>query len=234
MNSKEIVHRVGPRYSTGKKYEDLRKVLPIIPHSSNNLTELLISLNTETDAKKLPTWISIDLGQLENSGFSLTVDKTVDVIQNTSNLARIRLGANPVQLKFSGFVHTVVSSSLIEKLKQNNFVGMTCTIGGHGWDPCVDFNQDLLKEHWVWPKLLTGADCRPTGPTDMSTVGSIIQLTPRQHEILRLIVYRGLSNKQIARHLTISESAVKIHISILLNKYAVRSRSQLTAFLKNT
>lgn len=232
MNSKEVVHRVGLRYSTGKKYEDLAQVLPIVPHSSNNLTELLISLNSETDIKKLPTWISIDLGQLENSGFSLTVDKTVDVIQNTSNLARIRLGEKPVQLKFSGFVHTVISSGLIQKLKQNNFVGMTCTIGGHGWDPCVEFNQDIVKEHWVWPELLT--DHANDRSTDMSTIGSIIQLTARQQEILRLIVYRGLSNKQIARHLTISESVVKMHISILLSKYAVQSRSQLSAFLKNT
>lgn len=231
MNSKEVVHRVGPRYSTGKKYEDLAEVLPIMPYSSKDLTELLIKLNTETDASRLPSWIAMDLSLLEQNNCPFPVSNVVNLVQNTANLAAIRLGSRPVKLKFSGFVHTSVGAGLVEVLKQNQFVGMTCTIGGHGWEPCVEFNRDLLKEHWIWPKELINNSDQCCG---MSANGTTIRLTARQEEILRLIIYRGLSNKQIARQLGISESTVKLHCSILFEKYAVQSRTQLTSFLKQT
>ncbi len=51
-------------------------------------------------------------------------------------------------------------------------------------------------------------------------------LTPREAEVLRLVV-RGLSNKQIAAALEISESAVKNNLQQLFAKSGVRRRGQL-------
>lgn len=232
MNSKHIVYRVGPRYSTGMKYEDLAKVFPMVPNGASNLTELLIKLNTLTDPLKLPTRISLDLAALENDFCPLSIENVISVVQNTADLAAIRMGQKPTRLIFHGHVHTSISAGLVEKLKKNQFIGMTCTIGGLGWEPCVEYNQDIMREHWIWPDTLINDNVYQAA--DQSTTGSIIRLTARQEEICHLIVHRGLSNKQIARHLSIGESAVKMHISILLSKYAVRSRSQLSAFLKNT
>lgn len=60
-----------------------------------------------------------------------------------------------------------------------------------------------------------------------------IFLTPRQQQIAKLVSTRGLSNKMIARVLGISESTVKLHISSILKKYGVKSRTQLVVFGKD-
>ena len=55
-----------------------------------------------------------------------------------------------------------------------------------------------------------------------------ITLTPRQTEIAGIIASNGASNKQIAKVLGISESAVKFHLRKIFKKYNVVNRSQLT------
>ena len=51
-------------------------------------------------------------------------------------------------------------------------------------------------------------------------------LNPRELEVLRLVV-QGLANKEIAAHMSISESAVKNTLQQLFSKTEVRTRSQL-------
>jgi two-component system, NarL family, nitrate/nitrite response regulator NarL len=50
------------------------------------------------------------------------------------------------------------------------------------------------------------------------------RLTPRELEIVQLIE-RGMSNKEIARHLTIQLATVKNHVHNILEKLAVRDRA---------
>lgn len=61
-----------------------------------------------------------------------------------------------------------------------------------------------------------------------------IVLTPRQQQILDIIVTRGASNKIIAKMLAISESTVKLHVGSIFRKYGVKNRTQLAVFAKNT
>jgi DNA-binding CsgD family transcriptional regulator len=51
-------------------------------------------------------------------------------------------------------------------------------------------------------------------------------LTPRQSLILRNVA-RGMTNKDIARELGISEQGVKVHISRLLERYGAENRVEL-------
>lgn len=54
-----------------------------------------------------------------------------------------------------------------------------------------------------------------------------IHLTSRQQQVHDLIARRGLTNKQIAQVLKISESTVKIHVSAVMRALCVRNRTQL-------
>lgn len=54
-------------------------------------------------------------------------------------------------------------------------------------------------------------------------------LTTRERQVLTLIPL-GLTNKQIAQHLSLSHYTVRIHITRLCKKLSVNTRAQLSAF----
>ena len=62
---------------------------------------------------------------------------------------------------------------------------------------------------------------------EMQNTNNLPRLTERQREVFELIANRGISNKQIARTLSISESTVKIHVSAIMRSCCVRNRTQL-------
>ena len=51
------------------------------------------------------------------------------------------------------------------------------------------------------------------------------RLTSRQFEVLKYLS-QGLSNKQIAYHMAVSEATVKLHINALLRAVAATNRTQ--------
>jgi NarL family two-component system response regulator LiaR len=56
------------------------------------------------------------------------------------------------------------------------------------------------------------------------------ELTRREREVLGLLV-KGLTNPEIARHLTISHSTVKAHVSNILSKLGVSNRREAIALV---
>ena len=65
------------------------------------------------------------------------------------------------------------------------------------------------------------------------TPTTAIELTNREQEVLELLV-EGLNNNQIAERLVVSRSTVKFHVSSILSKLGVSSRTEAVALaLKN-
>ena len=54
-------------------------------------------------------------------------------------------------------------------------------------------------------------------------------LTAREHEVLRLLA-TGLSNRELAQRLSISERTARTHVSSILDKLGLRSRTQAALF----
>jgi two-component system, NarL family, response regulator LiaR len=64
-------------------------------------------------------------------------------------------------------------------------------------------------------------------------VGGHDVLSHREAEVLHLVA-RGLANKQVARELGITESTVKTHVSCILAKLGLASRTQLALYAART
>ncbi|WP_299569706.1 response regulator transcription factor [uncultured Williamsia sp.] len=72
------------------------------------------------------------------------------------------------------------------------------------------------------------AAMRPTGPAPRSEVTGVGSLTTREREVL-VHMADGLSNREIAAALYVSESTVKTHINNAFAKLDVRDRAQAVA-----
>ena len=75
---------------------------------------------------------------------------------------------------------------------------------------------------------VTARVLRELGP-DGPDRGAGHSLTPRELEVLRLLA-RGLSNRQIAADLVLSEKTVKTHVSSILGKLRLADRTQAALY----
>jgi DNA-binding NarL/FixJ family response regulator len=59
------------------------------------------------------------------------------------------------------------------------------------------------------------------------------RLTPREHDVVRHVA-RGLSNRAVAKELSLGEGTVKSHMNAVLSKLGLRSRTQVVIYAYET
>lgn len=107
-----------------------------------------------------------------------------------------------------------------------------------------DISEDLLRkavrvvqrgELWIGRKVITNllaevlagngsngeaSDARPSAPIE--------RLTTKKRQIVRFVT-NGITNKEIAHQLSISEATVKAHLTMIFRKFTLSNRAQLAA-----
>jgi len=74
-------------------------------------------------------------------------------------------------------------------------------------------------------RLATATDRGPSAKAAAGTASLPVPLTERELEVLQALTH-GLSNREIAESLVITEGTVKNHVSSLIDKLGVRDRTQ--------
>lgn len=151
------------------------------------------------------------------------------LIDSLKTLLQIRF--ETVNTGFAIRVVEPINKSEIKQYKSIGVVGLIPRAGSFNYHLNLKAYDNILRGEEFWPN-----DCviKSQGTSKKSVENADgIHLTDRQIQVQRLLCERGLSNKAIARQLNISESTVKIHVSAILKRYAVRNRTQLALAAKN-
>jgi DNA-binding NarL/FixJ family response regulator len=105
-------------------------------------------------------------------------------------------------------------------------LGVTTDFSLPEMQACV---QDIKQQIYHIPeKIKIRLDVHKCKTAVMESNADQISMTAREQQILDIICSKGYSNKMIANHLKITESAVKLHIGNILKKHRVKNRTELT------
>lgn len=158
----------------------------------------LVSQNTDADL------VLLDLSMPGTSGFSGLVSLRsqyagipVVIVSATDDPVSIR---RAMELGASGFIP---KSSAMDIIRE----AVASVMAGNVWTP---------------PNLDLGTE---SDPDVADLIEQLSSLTPQQARVLTMLG-EGLLNKQIAYELSVSEATIKAHVSAVLQKLGVDSRTQ--------
>ena len=163
--------------------------------------------------------ILLDLHLPDNQDFSLlqqikSFDPSIPVAMLSANENAQKI-QQALQQGASGFITKSSKSSVMISAIQ------LILAGGIYVPPAI------LKTDFGGEPLENGAKTSPSSTDDTITV----QLTERQKEVLHFMD-DGLSNKEIAKVLSMSPSTVKVHVAAILRACNVNNRTQAVSFAR--
>jgi DNA-binding NarL/FixJ family response regulator len=149
----------------------------------------------------------------------------VDSIELINTLTRYCRENKKIQISVC-IEDTSCGADFIKELKSCNIAGIVPSPLRFP-DLAAESMAELISGVQHWPKEFLKQISNKKKKVKDNPNNPAEQLTSRQHQIYELIANRGLSNKQIANALKISESTVKIHVSAVMKAFCVRNRTQL-------
>jgi DNA-binding NarL/FixJ family response regulator len=157
----------------------------------------------------------------------IVLDLNLPDVNGLDGLIRLRQAA--------GDVPVLVVSSMAE----NRVIRSCLAAGAAGFVPKHAGPEDFAAALRVLSQGLRyvpeGFDAAPDaapGPRD-EVIGRLALLTRQQARILQLIC-EGMLNKQIAWELSIAETTVKAHVTAIMRKLGVQSRTQAVLLARET
>ncbi|MGR0187764.1 response regulator [Azospirillum aestuarii] len=165
-----------------------------------------------------------------------TLSTTAEVLENAPDPDLVLLDLNmPGMHGFAGLVYLCaqfpsVPIAVISANEEPRVIRRAIDAGASGYIPKSASSEDMraaldaLLEGEVW--VPAGADTgNAADDGDAEVTARIASLTPQQVRVL-MMLSDGLINKQIAYELGVSEGTVKAHVSAILQKLGVISRTQ--------
>ena len=104
-------------------------------------------------------------------------------------------------------------------------------LGEAAWEEALGEGRSMSLDEAAEYALATEEFDRPVAPVpeQIPPGKPIVELTPRENEIAALVA-RGLTNRQIAQELSISERTAGNHVAKILRKLGLRSRAQISSW----
>jgi DNA-binding NarL/FixJ family response regulator len=178
-------------------------------------------------AGAVPDCLVSETGDLEGLRTILASNDAVDLVLLDLALPDVRgfSGLAMLRAEYPGVPVVVVSGNT-----ERGAVRRCLDFGAAGFIPKT---SDLETMRTAIRAVLSGDVWAPpdvdlTVPADQETadlVRRMATLTPQQLRVL-MMVQAGLLNKQIAYELSVSEATIKAHVSAILTKLGVESRTQ--------
>jgi DNA-binding NarL/FixJ family response regulator len=178
-------------------------------------------------ADRLDTAIHrVDISPLPDA---IVLDLNLPDVNGIDGLIRLRQAA--------GSVPVLVVSSLAD----NRVIGACMAAGAAGFVPKHSRREvfraafDALREgrRYLPEGYEPAPEAKVRGTTREEVIGRLSLLTRQQAKILQLIC-EGLLNKQIAYELSIAETTVKAHVTAIMRKLGVQSRTQAVLIARET
>lgn len=119
--------------------------------------------------------------------------------------------------------HPTVPIIIVSAARESSIVQRAYEFGASAY---IDKSASLEEIAGIVRAVLDGEIFSPPETTAADTFAQrAAQLTPQQWRVLALMV-QGDQNKQIAYKLGVGEATVKAHVTVILRKLGVRSRTQ--------
>jgi len=160
----------------------------------------------------------------------------IDILSNDQNIDLVLLDLNmPGVQAFSGLLYLraqypQIPVAIVSAIDEPAMIRRAIDFGASGFVPKSEPVEQirlavravLAGDIWTPP----GIDLSGTSNSeDEDLIARLAKLTPQQVRVL-MMLSEGLLNKQIAFELAVSEATIKAHVSAILQKLGVDSRTQ--------